>query len=90
MAKEKEAKEIAQEAVVEEQKAAEPKKETEKAKEVKASAECWLKSKANYIIEVKDNGQSKFIQPFGKVKINKEKLEFVNDADAYQVAFVKA
>lgn len=84
MAKDKETK-IVEEAT-EEQKVEETKKE-EKAL---TKTICLLKSKANYIIEVKDGGQTKFIQPFGQIKVTKEQLQFVNDADAHLVAFAKA
>lgn len=89
MAKEKEAKEAVQEVTVEEQKAEELKKDKSKKEKVEQTI-CWLKSKANYIIEVKDGSQSKFIQPFGKIKVTKEQLSFVNNADAYKVTFIKA
>ena len=84
MAKDKETK-VAERAA-EEQKVEETKKE-EKAQ---AKTVCLLKSKANYIIEVKDGRQTKFIQPFGQIKVTKEQLQFVNDADAHLVAFAKA
>lgn len=51
---------------------------------------CWLKSRANHIIEVKDGRYSKFIPPFGKVKVTKENLQLVSDTDASYLTFVKA
>lgn len=86
MAKDKEIKDLEEQdkPIIVEQK---PKQEQDKPK---TFTECWLKSKANYIIEVRDRGQSKFIQPFGRVKVIKEDLQFINDADAYQVTFIKA
>lgn len=51
---------------------------------------CWLKSRANHIIEVKEGVHSKFIPPFGKVKVVKEDLQFVSDTDTSYLTFVKA
>jgi len=84
MAKDKEIETV--EKTVEEQKVEENKKE----EKVQAKTVCLLKSKANYIIEIKDGNQTKFIQPFGQTKVTKEQLQFVNDADAHLVAFAKA
>lgn len=68
--------------------------EKAKAEELKVEAPkktaCWLKSRANHIIEVKDGVHSKFIPPFGKVKVIKEDLQFVSDTDASYLTFVKA
>lgn len=50
--------------------------------------QCWLVSRANYLIEVQCNGQTLFIQPFGKVKVVKEDT-IVKDTDARQLSFVK-
>lgn len=49
----------------------------------------FLKSRANYIIEVIEDGVHKFIQPFGKIKVIKEKLKLVNEKDAKFLTFIK-
>ena len=49
---------------------------------------CYLASKANYIVAVQMNGQSIFIQPFGKVKVIKEQVT-INPKDAKHLTFIK-
>lgn len=44
---------------------------------------CYLRSKANFTIPVKNNGQSMFIPPFGRVKVIKERLAFDNQFAKY-------
>ena len=70
--------------------------ETQAPQEIKTKEEkpakvvCWLKSKANHIIEVIDNDEHKFIQPFGKILVDKTSFKLVSDADASYLTFVKA
>lgn len=49
---------------------------------------CRLVSKADYIIKIKHNGQTTFIQPFGFAKVVKELVE-VDRNDARYLTFVK-
>lgn len=51
---------------------------------------CWVKSRANHIIEVKDGIHTKFIPPFGKIKVIKEQLKLMSDTDASYLTFIKA
>ena len=56
--------------------------------QVKKSTLCYLASKANHIIEVQLNGQTTFIQPFGKIKVVKEQIK-INSDDARYLTFIK-
>lgn len=49
---------------------------------------CRLVSKADYVIRIKHNGQTTFIQPFGFAKVVKELTE-VDRNDARYLTFVK-
>lgn len=55
----------------------------------KISTIVTLKSRANYIIEIIENNVHKFIQPFGKLKVDRSKLEFTNEKDAKYLTFIK-
>lgn len=50
---------------------------------------CYLASKANHIVEIQNNGQTTYIQPFGRVKVIKEQVK-INPTDAKNLTFIKA
>ena len=49
---------------------------------------CYLASKADHIIEIQYNGQTTYIQPYGKVKVIKEQIK-LNSNDAKFLTFIK-
>lgn len=55
-----------------------------------AKTYCWVKSRANYIIEIEEGNHSRFIPPFGKVKVVREEIKLKSDADACYLTFIKA
>lgn len=57
--------------------------------QVKPQKVYTLKSRANYIIEIIEENKHKFIQPYGKLKVNKDKLKLTNDSDAKFLTFMK-
>ena len=77
-----------QEIIKEEAPKQEPVKEQPKAKKEEPAkgptyTYCYLRSKANFTIPIKNNGQSMFIPPFGRVKVIKERLAFDNQFAKY-------
>lgn len=63
---------------------------TEAKEQVKAEKRtlCYLASKADHIIEVQNNGQTSYIQPFGRIKIVKEQIK-IDQNDAKYLTFIK-
>lgn len=49
---------------------------------------CYLASKADHIIEIQCNGQTTYIQPYGKAKVIKEQVK-LNSNDAKFLTFIK-
>lgn len=50
---------------------------------------CYLVSKADHIIEIKQGNQTTFIQPFGRIKVTKELVKLADSNDAKYLAFIK-
>lgn len=67
----------------------EPKKDSKKKQEAAPKRTlCWLISKGDYIIEIKQGEQITFVQPFGKIKVVKELVQ-IHENDARYLSFAK-